>query len=421
MRSAPTVRPLQAFLRHHQSNHREPRAAPAPDHLFPRRARRATTFEFLDASGNIERLDFFGNITAEVIGARIDDFNAAHPVNLPGVLNGNPINGGLGSPSATQTIGSTTVGGTLNPVGAIAADAAGNVFYLSIVTTIVQGPTGPTPQNALILSRANITTGDSTIVADLTAATVAASGGAFTTLTSVTGASFSPIDGKLYYVAHGGLAGTSKLFNVDVNAASVPAIQASVTGFAGTFNAKNIGPIAFDLRNNGTAILEAADNTGVVTGGKPSPVLFQVNFANTDTFIAPVTPSLAGKGITDPLKAIAFDPANASNNNVIGLTSAAAASQELRIDITTGAAVSLGVTAVAPGTEGNNPGGLTFDPVANDPFSGDDRCPHRHRYQHTNALLPQRRQPDQSRHDLLDLYLPVRQHAAKSSSLASHP
>lgn len=55
-------------------------------------------FEFQDAAGNIEKVNVLGNITAQLIGAQVDGKNVLTLGNLPGVLNGVPVNGGIGTP-----------------------------------------------------------------------------------------------------------------------------------------------------------------------------------------------------------------------------------------------------------------------------------------------------------------------------------
>src|SRR5580698_6788962 len=42
-----------------------------------------TIFDFEDYLGNIEQISFFGNITAEVIGAQVGADNLPHLINLP--------------------------------------------------------------------------------------------------------------------------------------------------------------------------------------------------------------------------------------------------------------------------------------------------------------------------------------------------
>lgn len=325
-------------------------------------------FEFTDAQGNIERVRLFGDITAELIGAKIQADDTATLINLPGVLNGTPINGGLGAASGSQTIGSTSINGNNQSVPALASDTAGNLYYVNVVGQA--GPGGTV--NAAQISTVDPTTGAATVLGTVSAAQLnAASIGAFgATLNDITSAAVSPIDGRLYFIAQGGTANTSILFSVDPMAGTAMAIQASLTAIPGTFNGGNISGLAFDQTGTNTANLFAVNNTGVTVGGKNSPSIFQVDLGNTNDLQNAVTPMLGTTAITNPIASLAFDPDTAQNNNVIAITSNAANSLVLNVNTQTGAAINLGALPATGQKQGQAPGGLTYDPTLVDPFTG---------------------------------------------------
>jgi hypothetical protein len=325
-------------------------------------------FEFTDAQNNIERIRLFGDITAEVIGAKIQADDTATLINLPGVLNGNPVNGGLGAASGSQTIGATAIGGNNQAVPALASDAAGNVYYVNVVGQA--GPGGTV--NAVQISTVDPATGAGTVIGTISATQLnTASIGAFgTTLNAITSAAISPIDGRLYFIAQGGTANTSVLFSVNPMAGSAMAIQASLTAIPGTFNGASVSGLAFDQTGTNTANLFAANNTGVTANGKNSPSIFQVDLGNTNDLQNPVTPKLGTVAITSPIASLAFDPNTAQNNDVIAITSNAANSQVLNVDTQSGAAVNLGDLPATGQKQGQAPGGLTYDPALVDPFTG---------------------------------------------------
>ncbi len=331
------------------------------------------TFEFLDAQGNIERLKFFGNITAEVIGGAVQLDNTLKLVNLPGTLNGAPINGGIGGGSGSQLIGNSSVNGTATAVSALAADATGNVYYVTETPTTVAGPTGNVTQNIVQISMVDPTTGNSVVVAEVSAQAVAAAGGRFAgtnpMVTGISGAAFSPVDGKLYFVATGGTNNTPVLFSVDVTQQSSAAIGATLTAATGSFGsapgtAAKVGAIAFDSTGTNSATLVAAINTG------KSPMIVTIDPTDTDNLGTSITPTVAGKDITAPITGLAFYPNTSANNNVTALTNSTTKSQVLSVNLPTGAATILGNLPANGQKQGQNPGDLTYDAALTDPFTG---------------------------------------------------
>ena len=328
-------------------------------------------FAFLDAQGNIEQVNFFGNITAEMIGASVQLDNTVKLVNLPGELNGAPINGGIGGGSGSQLIGNSEVNGTQTGVSALAADATGDVYYVTESTIQVNGPTGLVNQNILQISEVDPTTGLGTVVAEVSAQAVAAAAGRFTganpMITGVTGAAFSPVNGDLFFVATGGTGNTPVLFSVDVTQGA--GIGASLTASPGTFGSSagavaKVGAIAFDSTGTNSATLVAAINSGT------SPQIVTIDPANTDALGNAVTPKVAGKAITTPITGLAFYPNTSANNNVTALTSNGGTSKVLSVNLSTGATTTLGNLPGNGQLQGQNPGDLTFDPALTDPFTG---------------------------------------------------
>src|SRR5437868_6400944 len=90
-------------------------------------------FEYVDASGEIVRVRVTGNIDVELVGATVSGLtNTAEAANLPGVLNGTDIFGGLGGPGGIDIIGQVA-GLTLDPdINALAADASGAMYALEL-------------------------------------------------------------------------------------------------------------------------------------------------------------------------------------------------------------------------------------------------------------------------------------------------
>src|SRR5437764_7276049 len=129
------------------------------------------TFEFQDIGGQIDRITFTGNITAEVIGASIDrNTNAISLTDLPGVLytggqgiNGIPqlLNGGITTPQGASVIGTITIidpfdanGNGNGNIGGLASDAAGNLYGINVVIPQnTGGTTGTTAPNLLQIVR----------------------------------------------------------------------------------------------------------------------------------------------------------------------------------------------------------------------------------------------------------------------------
>lgn len=273
-------------------------------------------FEYVDASGEIVRIRLEGNIRAEFIGATANGpFEPADATNLPGNLNGADIFGGLGGPGGIDIIG--PVGGITNNINAIAADNTGRMFALELQEVPIPNPPtgGPDTRNLVYLVELTFPPAQppsfplpppygprrevgvqSTLIAEISDAIVAQSGGVFPTVNTVPAADFNPTNGLLYFVATGADGNFDKLFTVDVNAGGVGGVAASVNGIAGFFNDPGedgitVASIAFDQVPGGTQLVALiGEDQGAGGGGggadqvigAQNPFIAVVNQNNTD-------------------------------------------------------------------------------------------------------------------------------------------
>ena len=269
-------------------------------------------FEYVDVSGEIVRIRLEGNIRAEFIGALPGGpFGPTTAVNLPGNLNGGDIFGGLGGPGGIDIIG--PVGGITNNINAIAADNTGRMFALELQEIPVPNPPpgAPATENLVFLVELTFPPAQpptfplpppygprrevgvqSTIIAEISDAIVAESGGVFPGVNTVPAADFHPGNGLLYFVATGGEDNFDKLFTVDVNAGGPGPVAASVNGITGFFNDPGdegitVASIAFDQTNAGPQLvaLFGEDQGGGGAGGADEVI------GATDPFIGVVNPN----------------------------------------------------------------------------------------------------------------------------------
>jgi hypothetical protein len=340
-------------------------------------------FQYQDPAGNIDRVVLKGNITAELIGATVGANNQVQLINLPGELNGVPINGGLNGAAGTQLIGNITVTDPTVPAGspedntapaisALASTSTG-VSYGIVITPVTTGSgMGATTNNLVQVVTINNTTAAATVVAEISGQIIAAAGANFappTTgsvqVTAVTAAAFSPTNGLLYFVAAGGANNTPMLFTVNVNAGSRANIGNSVAVIPGTFgstvaNAASIGAITFDPSGNLWAI-------GNIAAGNNE--VFEVNTTLTDTITGNLPVMLGNAAPTGTITGIAFQAGAGDILTALESFGAGTAGQVLSINDTTGQAQDFG--SLASGTAlGDLPGDMEFNPVLTDPFTG---------------------------------------------------
>jgi hypothetical protein len=347
-------------------------------------------FQYQDPAGNIDRVVLKGNITAELIGATVGPNNTVNLINLPGELNGVPVNGGLAGAAGTQLIGNITVTDPTVPAGspqdnaapvinALASNSAGDSYGLvvtPITTTVVVGTvTTTTTSNLVQLVTIDNTSAAATVVGELSGSIIAAAGANFVAptgmnagpvqVTAVTAAAFNPNSGLLYFVAVGGADNTPVLFTVNVNAGSRNAIQGSVAAIPGTFGStpivpSSIGAITFDSSGN----LWAA---GKIPAGNNE--LFVVNTTDTDTIANPLPVMIGNAAVTGTITGIAFQGGSTNTITALVNTGGTTAGEVLSINDTTGQAQDFG--SLASGTAlGNNPGDLEYNPTLTDPFTG---------------------------------------------------
>ena len=242
------------------------------------------TIDVLTAEKRTVRIRLEGNISAEFIGAAAGGPNTpAEARNLPGVLNGQDMFGGLGGPGGIDIIG--PVGGITNNINAIAADSVGRMFALELQEVPIPNPPqgGPDTRNLVYVVELTFPPTQppsfplpnpygpgpypirqvdvqSTIIAEISDEIIAQSGGVFPTVNTVPAADFHPSNGLLYFGATGADGNFDKLFTVDVNAGGPGPVAASVNGIPGFFNDPGedgitVASIAFDQVPGGTQLV----------------------------------------------------------------------------------------------------------------------------------------------------------------------
>ena len=382
------------------------------------------TFEYVDRSGSIVRIVMEGNIAAEFVGATVGSNNQAVATNLPGVINGVDVFGGLGGPGGIDIIG--RVGGlTADPdINAIAANGTGLMYAFELQEIPIPNPPagGPDSRNLVFLvqltfppaqppptplpapygaRREVFVTG--TRLAEISDEIVAESGGVFPTVNTLPAADFNPDNGLLYFVATGGENNFDKLFTVNVAAGGAAAIEASVNGINGFFNDPGedgitVASIAFDETPGGAELvaLFGTDTGGGAGGGgggnqvigAQDAFIGVVNPNNTD-FITDITdlnlfdpenpgqtndevPELAGIEIFDD------DPTQVDDLLAVGPNASFRIIRELTSPFPPGLTIELGALEepIPPGLQppddptGAAPSGLMFVPNMLDPFTG---------------------------------------------------
>lgn len=343
-------------------------------------------FEFQDAAGSIEKVSLFGNITAQLIGAQVDGQNVVHLGNLPGVLDGVSVNGGIGTPVGAQPIAPITItdpftaaGNTTTPaIQALASNGAAlyAVNFISVPPP-VGSPAGTQPTQLVQLVMINPTTAAGTVIAELgpqVGAGVAPLNGL---VTGIPTSAFDPANGLLYFVATAGQNNVPKLFSVNVNAGSAMTIQNSVSAVPGSFGLPGnpttatgttttaggspVTAITFDGGGN----LVAAGTLGTTGTTANGPKIFEPSLGDTDAIGNPQPITVNGTAITGPVEGLAFYP---GVNNPIAIAGTGTGSQVLNVSEANGDAIPWG--PLANGATGQNPGGLTFDSGLTDPFTG---------------------------------------------------
>ena len=270
-------------------------------------------------------------------------------------------------------------------MNALAVDNAGATYGINM------GPGGRV--QVVQLTFATVPTGvqgpvTGTVVAEISAQVVAASGGVFGgSVGNVTGADFNPGDNRLYFVASGGAAGTDMLFSVDVNPALTRAQRQASVVLVGSFGvptnntvspttSPGVTSIAFDVVPNGIELVGVLARTPV-----PSPIapannrLFRVPVNNPNLSAAtlvPIVHEITGQvnGAVGGIEVFRDTPDGP--NDVIAIvgddmdTALLPDSRAYRVE-PDGNAIAL--APLASGLTGNAPTGLTYNPTLVDPFT----------------------------------------------------
>ena len=394
------------------ANRRRLFSEPLEGRLLLTTLRGGDVFEYVDASDEIVRIRLQGNIAAEVVGARVTSNNTAEATNLPGVLNGVDVFGGLGGPGGIDIIG--RVGGlTGDPdLNALAANQAGAMYGFEIVEVPVPNPTGgddtrnlvylvqitfppvqppPTPLPAPYGPRREV--GVTAVrLAEISDEIIAESEGVFDDVNTVPAADFNPDNGLLYFVATGGEDNFDKLFTVNV----AGGIEASVNGIPGFFNdpgedGVTVASIAFDQTASGAELVGLFGEDSGGDGGNEAIAVNDfigvINITNSDdiTDIAGLTlfdpdspggntdaPDLAGFEILDD------DPTQQDDLLAVGGGNSYQVTRDPVSNFAPGTVVLFGelTEPVPPGFDppddptGSDPSGMMFVPTIFDPFTG---------------------------------------------------
>ncbi len=388
------------------------------------------SFEFRQVDGDRVRINVSGNITIQLVGAITDDTNSGLLTNLPGeyesgayVPAGTEVLGGVDALDGSDLLGPTPIfdsingGGTTYPgtpspditLQALASDDLGNTFAFNVVETeFIKG----VKQQVVQLVQLDTSTGFGTVVATLqdflaTDPNTPDPGDPTTnpprppkpllsTVLEVTGADFSPIDGRLYFVAvdktptkdaqpkPGPI--TPRLYSLNTRAGSPGAIAASVIQYPGTFGATDkrvvtVSSIAF----NSTGTLYASvvqPGTGKNAGAQGQIVLVFPGSSNIGQGVPITLENVNIKTVTG-IEFLPNNPCIPESDFLVGINNVGEKSQLLRIRLSSGGAVALGGTidkqdpnynAIGnnkKAVRGEDLEGLTWNPGIVNPYTGD--------------------------------------------------
>ncbi|MDB5332694.1 MAG: hypothetical protein JWP03_3845 [Phycisphaerales bacterium] len=315
------------------------------------------TFLFRNQDGHLQEIKAFGNITAEIIGSNVDGGNNVVLEDLPGVLTGpggGIINGGLNILPGATLVGNINIsdpGGpaiTAPPSSIAVNPATGQMFGIVVQTIPAMGMVPAS--NIAVLVTIDKTTGNGTVVADITGQILAAAGIVPGTMgavvTSAPGAAFNPANGLLYFTGTAGTAptpggmagGNEKLFTVDVNNPT-----ASVAGIGNQNLAVNASAVEFG--GNGLTVSSGMNLVGV----------------NPNTGVVGATVGTTANG---PISGVAM-----ANGKTFIITNSGGNSEVYTVDPASGRTVDLG--PLPNGNLGQNPGDLTYDPTTDTLYSFD--------------------------------------------------
>ncbi len=362
-------------------------------------------FQFRDANDQLVRVYLRGDIVVELIGAS----TTASTIDL-GDLRGTIIESALGRAGYTLEIGGsrllglTPINDTIAPEGdvpipatpdaatdieinlniqAIASRASdGNTYGFNVVTVSIGGV-----QTQLVqLLQFNVDPddpdrGNATVIAHL-------QGPLGTEINGVTAAEFDPDSGLLYFVADQGQGAgkITNLYSVDVDAFGGIAATLNLIGQIGN-STTVVASMAFDQfgPNPGDVNLWVAGTIATpVSGPPPATVNFDMARVNVATaqVITNSGINVTRRGVAvngNQLTGLAFvnPSAGSAETHVFAtLNLGGAASRLLRIELFTGIATDYGLTADPTDVDTTTPvrgqfiGGLTWNPVLTNPFTG---------------------------------------------------
>jgi hypothetical protein len=413
-------------------------------------------FQWQDANGNVAQINMNGSkLSADFVLGYVDDQNNTIITDLPGHFVASPLDqlgadvlGGVGAQDGIEPVSLDSVGGAPTTFGqfpaapsaadleALASRSNGQTWGINLATVVLANNL---KQQQIQLVSLNNQTGAGVVTSDLRLSTDAqgnpvlprdpnaatqAPANSLSTVTSVPAAAFSPINGRLYFVAVDNtpklapvlitpIPGqpapptpptpppsfpTPRLYSVDVDTGQVfneGGTFAFGTTSAGNF--ANVSDIAFDSRGNLWAFL-VRGGTGSIAQINPSGGLgatLNVSLDNKNvnniTGLAFVqgNPDLPEDtyvlGVTNAQTDVSGGPNETPNASVGATTTVPSATnsgqspQLLRIRLSSGTAISMGgvIDKQDPHPIANNPkpkrgldiGDMTWNPLLSDPFT----------------------------------------------------
>lgn len=348
------------------------------------------TFQFRDDALQVIRVQFRGNITAELIGAELNrQTNDVTLINLPGVLTRGgtiiPIGGGLEPEGAVQPIGPggpftdpLDPGTPVNPnINALAAQADGDTFAIATRPN----PNNPAQTQFLVIELTLPGGSGAGPVSGTVVATLTGLAG-----TQVAAADFDPGSGNLVFVTNNGLGnalGADTFYAVNVDAAN-PAATLQVIGQIGDAGQTAIITTGLTFTGPGqyTSVVNESQGTG---GGGTGQIQLGNSSLVNGTLGNPNVSGLipinviqvgqgggGGPGNASPATGVVSIEFNPNNNTFVGV-GFGQTNDVFQIQ-PGGQAVSLGaLVAPAPPqgqiATGQSTVALTFNPGVQDPFS----------------------------------------------------
>jgi hypothetical protein len=336
------------------------------------------TLVFLNEDSNYktyQAVEAFGNITAEVIGANVDGNNDLILENLPGTLDGAPINGGFALPPGATVVGPLALGTpngvplVTNPSDLAVQPGTGQMYALAI-QVIPPAVMGGAATNAVYLMKIDKTSGTGAYVgtmmtADISSEILSAAGISLIAnpnaeVSSITTAAFNPADGRLYFAVQTGstaagtgmAVGAEQLESIDV---TNPNLTTAIGFVPGGFSTSSVTAMTF---------APAPPNTLIATDGTNFQ---QIQFAakTTSTVLAPMA------NVDGPITGLSYDSGNGKYYVITTspFTTVPMVNEVYVVNPNTGASVDYG--PLANNNDGVNPGGLVYDPVGNQLYTDD--------------------------------------------------